>query len=359
MSKVKSIFGAYSESLQVMIDTSLQKFYNPWFLPKVPFGTPSTQLNFTTIIGRARIEAAASIIARGSAAPLRVRATLEKISGEVPAIAEKFSMKESDYRDYLALQAMPVDDAVKKAQLLNLMFDDVRNAGNSVMKRLDYMVLEALYTGAISLNTTNNPDGTVLNNAIDLFMPANNKTTVSTSWETSASATPIADIQAVVTYQQTRGVKLAKILMSPVLFQRMVKTTEVKSALSTWLGMKGNSIFPTLDNVNAFLQAQMYPIIEIVDVPIGVEKDGVVSVLRPFGDDNATFIPDGAIGEVKHALAMEQLRPVEGVAYATFNNALISKWAENEPFAEWTKAEFNAFPSLDAIDQIHILDTKP
>jgi hypothetical protein len=359
MSKIKSIFGVYADSLQVMVDASLDRFAPTWFNSRFPFGVPSTSLNFQSVIGRSRIEAAASIIARGSAAPLRVRATLEKIAGEVPVISEKFSMKESDYRDFLALQGMNVSDEVKKAQLLNLMFGDMVKAGNSVMKRLDYMVLEGLYTGAISLTTTNNPDGTVLNTAIDLLMPAGNKTTVGTDWATAASATPIADIQAVVTYQATRGVTLATILMSPVLFLRMIKTTEVKGLLSTWLGMKGTSIMPTLDNLNQFMVANRYPQIEIVDVNIGVEKDGVIGVLRPFGDVNAVFIPAGPLGEVKNALAMEQIRPVEGVAYATFNNALLSKWAENEPFAEWTKVEGNMFPAIDAIDQVHILDTTP
>jgi hypothetical protein len=359
MSKIKSIFGTYADKLQVMIDASLSKFDTPWHRSSFPMGIPSTQLNFTTIIGRNRIEAAASVIARGSAAPLRVRATLEKISGEVPVIAEKFSMKESDYRDWLALQAMPVSEEVKKAQLLNLMFDDVRKAGNSVHKRLDIMVLEGLYTGAVSMDINNNPDGVVLANAIDLLMPAGNKTTVTTDWSTSATATPVADIQAVVTYQNTRGVKLAKILMTPVLFLKMIKTTEVKGLLSTWLGMKGTQVYPTLDNINQFLTASMLPVIEIVDQSIGVEKDGVIASIRPFGDEKAVFVPAGPLGEIKNALAIEQIRPVEKVAYANFEGALISKWAENEPFAEWTKAELNAFPSFDAIDQVHILDTTP
>lgn len=359
MSRIKSIFGAYAESLQVMVDTSLDRFAPTWFSSRLPFGIPSTSLTFQSVIGRSRIEAAASVIARGSAAPLRVRATLEKVSGEVPVISEKFSMKESDYRDYLALQAMNVSDEVKKNQLLNLMFGDLVKAGNAAMKRLDYMTLEGLYSGQITLTTTNNPDGTILNNAIDLLMPSGNKTTVGTDWATAATATPIADIQAVVSYQATRGVTLATILMSPVLFLRMIKTTEVKNTLSTWLGMKGSNIYPTLENINQFLAASRYPAIEIVDQNIGVEKDGVISVQRPFGDDNAVFIPAGPLGEIKNALAMEQIVPVPGVAYATFNNALLSKWQENEPFAEWTKVEANMFPAIDAIDQVHILDTKP
>jgi hypothetical protein len=355
MSKIKSVFGGYADRLQIMVDSSLDKFKPTWFASRFPFGIPSTSLNFQTIIGRSRIEAAASIIARGSQAPLRVRATLEKLSGEVPAIAEKFAMKESDYRDFLTLQALSIDDNVKKQQLLDLMFGDVMKAGDAAMKRLDYMVLEALYSGQITLTTTNNPDG-VVSDAIDLLMPSGNKTDAAINWATSASATPITDITTVVEYQSGRGVMLANILMSRGAWVKFYKTTEVKDSVFNWMGLKNNKGTPTLDVVNEFMIAHRLPTIEIVDVPIGIEKDGVITTVRPFGDDAVTFIPAGPLGKIHNAVAIEEIRPVESVAYAKYNNALLSKWAENEPFNEWTKVELNAFPALEAIDQCHILD---
>lgn len=358
MSKIKSIFGAYAEKLQVMVDSSLDKFAPLWFPNYFDWGIPQTSLTFTGVVGRSRIEAAASVIARGSAAPLRSRAALEKYSGEIPPISEKFAMDEQAYRDYMTLQALQVSDSVKKSQLLNLMFDDVKKAGDSAMKRMEIMTLEAISTGKISLTLTNNPDGVVLANALDLLMPAGNKKNAAVTWSTVASATPLVDINTMVDYFSGLGVKAAKMLMTRATFLKMIKTTEVKEAVGTFMGARSvTKVMPTLQNVNDFLDANQLPIIEIVDVAIGVEKDGVISTIRPFEDTNVAFVPAGKLGKIHNAIAIEEMRPVESVSYAKYNNALISKWAQNEPFLEYTKVELNAFPGLDTIDAIGLLST--
>lgn len=114
MSKIKSIFGTYADSLQVMIDNSLGQFAPTWYPKYFGWGTPQSSLTFVSAIGRSRIEAAASIVARDSSTPQRSRAALEKLTGEIPAIKEMFKMTESDYRDFMTLQALNVDDATRK-----------------------------------------------------------------------------------------------------------------------------------------------------------------------------------------------------------------------------------------------------
>ncbi len=359
MSKIKSVFGTYADKLQVMIDSSLDKFAPTWFQKFFDWGPIQTQLNFTSVIGRSRIEAAASIIARGSAAPLRARPGLDKLSGEIPAIAEKFVMREDDYRDFLTLQQINVDDAVKKQQLLDLMFADVKKSGDAAMKRLDIMCLEGISTGQISLTITNNPDGVVLANPIDLLMPSANKTNAAVNWGSSpTTATPITDIINTCETGRQRGIVFANIEMTMVLWLKFIKTTEVKDTIGNWLNLKNtNKVLPTLDNVNAFLEANKLPTIEIVEEVIGIEKDGSISTIRPFSDTNAVFIPAGKLGLIKNAIPIEKLRPVASVSYGDFNRALISKWQENEPFAEYTKVELNAFPAIEAIDSVYLLST--
>jgi hypothetical protein len=112
-----------------------------------------------------------------------------------------------------------------------------------------------------------------------------------------------------------------------------------------------------LDNANLLLEASQLPVIEIVDVPIGIEKNGVITSIRPFSDTNAVFIPSGSLGEIKNSIAVEQQIPVDKVAYANYNQALISKWSDNEPFQELTKVELNAFPSIDGIGSIYLLSS--
>lgn len=360
MSKLKSIFGAYSDKLQVMVDASADKFAPTWFKNYFDMGIPTTSLTFTTAIGRSRIEAAASIVDRDGRTPIRSRQALEKLSGEVPAIKEMFKMSDADYRNFLTLQNMSVSDELKKKQLLDLMFGDTKKVGDSSMKKLDLMTLEAISTGKITITTTNNPDGLVASDEIDLLMPLANKKDAAVSWNTSATATPITDINTVVTAAADSGKSIGKILMSRGRFLKMAATTEVRNMISGFLRINSkDQITPVLSQVNDYLSANLLPVIEIVDEVIGIEKDGVITTVRPFKDENVSFIPSGKLGVIHNAIAIEKLRPVSGVAYADFNGALISKWSENEPFGEYTKVELNAFPGVEAIDSIFILNTVP
>lgn len=355
MSKVNSIFGAYATRLQVVIDNNLARFAPTWYQQYFPFAPAQNTLTFTSAIGSARIEAAASIVNRDSSTPLRSRAALAKYQGEIPAIKEMFRMSESDYRDFLTLQALNVDDNTRKQQLLDFLFNDVKHVGDSAHKRLDIMALEAVSTGKISLTVTNNPDGLVLSDAVDLLMPSGNKSNSTTSWATSATAKPIDDIESVVEDGQAKGVTFAKILMSRSLWLKFKACKQVTDSLQSFNILAKGASVATLDKVNDYLQANLLPVIELVDKPIGIEKDGVIGTVRPFDEDVASFIPAGNLGTIKNAVAIEQLQPVQKVTYASFNRALISKWSENEPWGEWTKVELNAFPAVDAIDSIFLL----
>ena len=359
MSKIASIFGAYAINLQAVVNSANDRF-KPTFYDKY-FGWAPTQqtLNFTSVLGSSRIEAAASIVNRSSGAPLRSRAELAKYQGEIPAIKEKFSMKEADYRDFLALQALSLDDATKKKQLLDFLFNDIQNAGNAAHKRLDIMVLEAISTGTISLTIDNNPDGIILKNALDLLMPEANKSTVTGTenrkWKYPLTATPITDITAVVTAATDLGKSFSKILITPVEFNRMKVCKEVIDSLVSFNQLQKGAAVATLDKINEYLAANLLPVLEIVDQVVGIEKDGVIGVLRPFAQANLSFLPAGQLGTIKNAVSIEQLQPVSTVNYATYKNALISKWQENDPWGEFTAVELNAFPAIDAIDNIFIL----
>jgi hypothetical protein len=358
MAKLQSVFGSYADKLQSIIDKSQARFAPTWFENYFEVGTPQQNLTFVTVIGRARVEAAASVIARGSQAPLRSRAGLDKLQGEIPPIAEKFAMREEEYRNFLMVQQLPISDAAKNNMLLDLLFGDTKKAGDSVYKRLDIMALEGVSKGQISLDVTNNPDGVILSTPLDLLFPVGNKTNASVDWRTSATAKPIEDIQTAVTYQRNRGVKIEKVLMSIALWEVFRVCTSVKDFFTAYVGKTNNKVLVTLDNVNELLKSQQLPSIELIDQVVGVEKDGVISAIRPFSDWNCVLVPGGKLGTIHNAFALEELKPVTGVNYGKVKQALVSKWQENEPWAEFTKAELNAFPGIESSDQIHLIATK-
>jgi len=357
MAQIKSVFGSYSDKLQTIVDNSLDKFAPVWYPKYFTFGTPQLNLTYVSVLGSSTIEAAASIIARGSSAPLRSRDTISKLSGEIPAIAEKFKMDESDYRNFYALQQLPLEENAKKQQLLDLLFGDVRKAGNSAHKKVDMMALEAVSTGKITISLSNNPDGYVATTALDLGMPTGNKQNAAVNWATSATATPITDIQTIVELGEGEGKMFEKILMSRAVWLKFAACTQVINSLVSFNQLQKGAAVATLDRVNNYLQAMQLPVIEIVNEQISVESDGTKTATKPFSQTNAVFVPAGPLGKIHNALAQEQLTPVGNVSYATFNRALISKWSQNEPFGEYTKVEFNAFPGFEAVENVYLLST--
>ena len=354
--KYASIFGGYAEAMQVMIDNSLERFRPTWYQKYFSWAAPQTQLTYTSAIGKSRIEAAASVVDRDSRTPLRSRAAIQKLSGEIPAIREMLTMSEDNYRDFLALQSLNVDDQAKRDQIKELIFNDVRIVGDSAHKRLDIFALQAVSTGEINIDININPDGLVLANPISLLMPAGNKHNAAKAWSDPTS-TPFTDITTVVNAARPKGVIFAKILMDYATFVTFSKNKEVVDSLSAFNVMQKGAAIATVERANEYLTANRLPVIEVVNEMIGIEKDGVVGAINPWEVANVAFVPAGNLGVIKHAIAIEEISKVSGVSYSTFNKALISKWSENEPFAEYTKVELNAFPALEQIDRVYLLST--
>jgi len=346
--RIMSIFGKYAQKLQMIIDSRADKFAPTWFQKYFSFTPPTIELTYMTAVGRSRIEAAASIVDRDSDAPLRGRPSLEKYSGEVPAIKEKFKLKESDIRTWLALQNMNVLGA--KTQILDLIWGDVKKSGDSAMKKIDMMCLEAVSTGKITVTETNNPDGVVYDE-IDLLLPSDQKDDVGTPWSEEETATPIDDIHDVIKKLQGKGLSVGKMLMSLPVFWALQACTQIKEYL---YGVDYKGV-PTLEEINKYLRSNQMPVIEIVNEVIGVEKNGVIDPIRPFDETVVSFVPVGGLGIIHNAYSIEQLRPVDGISYATFNRALISKWSQAHPFAEFTQVEINAFPGLEVVDSMYLL----
>lgn len=362
MATIQSIFGVFAESknMQAIIDSSSDQFSKRWYPQYFTMGAKQTTLTYTNAIGKTRIEAAASVVDRNGKTPLRSRPNSGLYSGTIPAIKEKFAMNEDDYRNLLTMQAL---GTVNDAQLVSLIFNDLKNAGESAHKRIDMMCLEAISTGKITLDINNNPDGLVLSSSVDLLMPSENKSDAAIDWSTSATATPITDINTVIETATAKGISFAKILMSRTVWLKFIKAKEVTDTMVGYFyGPKPGSGFnptavTTLDNVNTYLQANQLPVIEIVNKPFSVEKDGVLGTVKPFSESNVSFIPSGSLGVIKQAQAIEEIAPIDQINYAQLDGALLSKWRENEPYQEFTKVEWNAFPAFEAIDQTYLLST--
>jgi|1185.fasta_scaffold00001_58 hypothetical protein len=351
-----SILEPYTSQLQVVVDNALGLFAPTWFEKYFTIDSKQATLDYETVIGRQRIEAAATVASRDGETPLRARPGLEKLKGEIPVLKEMFTMSEKDFRNWEILKALTTNDAAKKDAMLKLLFDDLTKAGNSVMKRMDIFCLQGISTGQISLDVAINPDGVVWVDPIDLLAPDANFFDSAVSWADNVNADPFEDILTVVTAATASGKYFSKMLISQNIWMKLMRSQKLISLIAAFSGQRDiTNMRPTLKNVNDYLTEQAWPVFEVVEQIIGIEKDGKVGTIKPFNQNNVAFVPAGILGTIKQAIAIEEIRKVEKVAYADFKGALLSKWAQNEPFREYTKVEWNAFPSFDAIDNIYYL----
>jgi hypothetical protein len=359
MARLSSIFGdlVTSQNLQVIVDKSLDLFNVPSWKKYFTWGVPTIGLTYKAVIGAARMEAMASMIDRGSAKPIRSRAGLAAVEGAIPAIGEKFQMREEMYRDYLTMQSLPMNDVDKRNAILDMIFNDLRIAGNAPHMRLDYIAYQMLSTAKMQITVANNPDG-IISDEVDLLMPLANKyKTVGDIWATTATSTPIIDIQHVVNDFRLKGVVFDRMLMDYFAFNNLAASETLAKYLYGKVTTNVKYIV-SLALVNDYLQGVGLPTIEIVNSVGGVESDGAISSVVPWAEGQVTFIPAGPVGTMYNAFSIESLKPVPGVSYAVYEKVLLSKWSVNDPWAEFTQCELNAFPGWENIDRCAILDTK-
>lgn len=349
---------AQSQNLQFLLDTSqnnldAQSIWRNW----LDIGVPQMSLNFDAAIGRERIAAAASIVDSDSPAPMRSRNKLELYKGKIPAIKEKFRMTQDDMRSIEVLRALPIVNT-GAAPLIAFLNKDLQEAAVAGDKRIDLMLLQAVSTLTIDVNTTNNPDG-VAYGTIDLLSQSYQKQGVPIVWTDTANADPITDIENFITFQwKTRGRQFGKLLMSYEQWLVFKSCTKVKTFLATFFntGKNASSFAVTLANVNEMLGANMWPPIELVNHVSNIENDGVATFVRGFNSNAVVFAPIGKLGTLFNAISMEEVHPVLDKSYAKYGPTLVSKWAESDPLCEYTAMEMNAFPSIN-IDSIFVMTT--
>ena len=350
---------ANSQSLQFIIDNSQQNLEMQSFWRKMlRVGIPQMSLTFDSAIGRDRIAAAASIVDSDAPAPLRSRKTIERYSGKIPAIKEKFRMNQDDMRNLEVLKALPINGGGSSAALIAFLNSDIKEAAVSGDKRIDFMLMQQLSTLTVDVSATNNPDGIVLG-VVDLLAKVYQKQGVPVVWSDLTNADPITDI---LTYTQwvynTKGRMFGKILISFDLWINFMNSAKVQSKLVAFfnIGKQSATFAVTIENVNAYLTANKLPNIEVIQHITHIEVDGKPTFIKPFDVNAVSFVPMGELGTLHSAVSMETLHPVVGKSYANFGPTLLSKWSESDPLVEFTGIEMNAFPMVD-IDNIFILTT--
>ena len=319
----------------------------------------TTQLTWESLSGSGGNPVMADVVEYDASAPIKTRRSISKVTGDIPKIAIKRKMDEKDMNDYNVMKALAQADANKSA-LLDLVFNDIDFVYAGVQARTEFLAMQALSYGSLVLDKNNN-NGIITETNVDFGIPTGNKTAVSVTWATAATATPIADIQAKVDAAKDAGYSIKYIVMDKTQLRQMLATAEVRDKYAVFQRVStSRKTEPTFSDLNAMLDAYMLPQIVIVDSTVRFEsKAHALTSIAAWKTGYVTFIPDTVIGNVMHGPIAEETS-AELVKVATMvkrDHVLITKWSELEPFGEFTKGQANAFPRFSDVNSIFILKT--
>lgn len=309
-------------------------------------------LTFESLIGRGSV-VAADVVATNSALSLKARDSFQKSTGDIPKIGMKLALRESEMNNIDNMMNQSNDSFA--TQIVQLLFGDTKKVIQGVYARLELMALQALSTGIISIDSTNNVGRS---HRIVFAIPSGNQTGVATIWSDVASK-PLDDIEGKLETAGANGDILKHILMSRTSFNQFKKTTQVKERYAAFLNLAGNkTIVPSLTKANEFMMEDYNMTILVIDKTVQIEKNGKKTVITPWEEGKVTLLPSLEVGDLAWGTTAEKRRPVAGVAYQDADDyILVSKFAKNEPLEEFTSAQAYAMPVLNDVESIYQMNT--
>lgn len=321
---------------------------------------------WTSVIG-IYTRVAADIVALDSTLPVKSRDSLETAQGDIPKIGMKLWLGEKEIKkiDGMIRDGRPI------AQIVSAIFQDLPRCIEGVWERLEDLFLSELSTG-VALSTRSNGTGV----RIDVGYLAANKFGTKVIWSTSATATPIDDIQKVIDKSVADQNVITDIWMDDVALNNFYKSQQVREQYAFGMNFVGDKI-PVLgfEQAKETVSKKWAGVtLHRVARQIKTELNGKKQNHTPWQQGMVVFTCNESLGDLVWTDCVEASRPVAGVAYTTVGNdtatvmngqnmagideyILTSQYRSNEPFQEFTTAQAMVVPIVNNVDQIYTLDS--
>lgn len=295
---------------------------------------------------------AADVVALGSPTPLKSRDALASYIGEIPKIAIKRSLNEVEMKNIDAMIALnrPEEDIV------NRIFSDIPFVINGIDERIEDIFLSELSTG-YGLTTNNIGEGI----RFDMHFYDENKFAATGYAWSSPSAKPIDDLQKVLDKAGEDGNTIRHAYLDDTALRAMYKNEQVRGLFGFVMNyVGGGSNVPTLTyaQMEQMFLSQFGITLHRVARTTKTEINGVIGKHKAWADGVIAFACDDRIGDLVYTSTAEETRPVAGVEYQMANEySLVSKYAEQEPLIEFTKAQAMVVPVINNVDRIYLLNS--
>lgn len=339
-------------------------FGQPWYKKHFTYGAvPHTEKDFKTILGKLYLPVAASTINDRAAEPLRINQGFEDMKQTMFTHAHAYRMSQDEILELMKLAdlAEKNSDISAVEYIANELMNQVKAAVEGVDARLDAIILTALSNqGKYTFTADNDPGSPFVGQTISFGMKTANCAEVGSGneWTDAHLETvdPIAEIEDVLARQTTR---IKKILIDRDTLRFIQRTKAMK-------GYANSQLYPnqplSMAMVNRWMADNAYPIFEIVEREVGIQKNDRIVSHTPFKKGQLVFLPEDQIGTIETCLSpAERGLKSDGVKYSYYGRTEVRRLTqgekENAEYCEITKASLTAAPSMNTIDRILTLDT--
>jgi major capsid protein E len=253
-------------------------------------------------------------------APIGKRQGVARVSGELPPISKKFRLNEEERLRLRMLNNSDTDP------IIDAIYDDARKAVRSIQVRLELARGQALTTGTVVISE----NGVVA--TVDFGRNGAHTQTAGVLWSTTASATPITDIQAwMAIYYANTGRYPTQMLISRRVLNLLLLNTALRNLFNTSVGAPGQI---TVDQLQSLFSAYGLPAIVVYDASF--RQNG--SLVRPIADNKVVFLPEGGLGNTFLGVTAEALVSAQSGVITTKQAPGIwcQTWSDNDPVGTWT-----------------------
>ncbi len=284
----------------------------------------------------------ASLQAYGAEAQIGSREGAAKVSGEIPPIKRKIYL---DERNMLALKREGAGDV---DMVKNTLYNDIDNMVNAVYTRIEALRMQALATGALTLNE----NGVVLN--VNYGVPAGQQTTLTggvDTWDFVAGRDIIGNIQTWTgVVEAASGVRPTRALTSDTVIAFMLTDQTIRDMI--W-GPTGDNRPVTMQEINRLLATMDLPQVQSYNKRYRVQaEDGTFTTQRFFPADTFVLFPPEKLGDTLMGPTAEALLDDE-VEAKNVAGIYANVTHENEPPMIWTKAAATSIPTFPGADLVY------
>lgn len=301
---------------------------------------------WTTIRGTFK-RLVADYVAIGSPATLKTRGSKGSAEGKIPKVSNKYSMDEQQFKD---LETMIRNNEDEK-EIIKEITDDAKNAILNIYRLNEYTFLSGLQNGVAAVGR-NVSKGTEVR--ADYGYTDDQKLNVAV-----AGTVEVSDVQKVIDNARKKPTTL---FIDAVSLSRIKNSLSFRAAVanSANVVLEDATKYPALNTAqveNYFATEWKIKLVYDVDKIFENENEKAeTEIVKAWTDGAMVFASSPKVGNLVNSKTVEHTRRSKLADYAEADYILISKFGELDPLVEFTKAEAEVLPVINA-DGIYVLNT--